>query len=1078
MNYLSQKAISGSAGFRIRQVLFIRICLILAIAAMISTPVGFASAVQPKAVSGQITDATTGEPLPGVNVVVDGTTIGVITDLAGNFSLQVPGDDAVLIISYIGYVTQKIPVRGLTTVKIELSQELRAIEEVVVIGYGAQKKQSVVGSIAVVYDKELIRRGGVYNLASAISGQIGGVTIMEKTGEPGREDPQILIRGMSTWNETQPLIMVDGLERRMSDIDINEVANISVLKDASATAVFGVKGANGVILITTKRGELGKPKLSFSANTGWKGVSRVNKLMEAYTAQSWRNAAVAYEVATNEAAWQYFIPYEQLMRSKKPQEERFEYIYPNVDWYDVMFKDWAKNSRLNVNLTGGTDFAIYFASLGYIHEGDLLKSQYNEEKGYTPGFGYDRFNFRGNLDFNLTKTTILSSNLSGYFGKRKTSNADFGGTAGESYGHIWRGYYELASDAFPVKYPDGRYGKDPANLNLNNPIAIIQEGGVRIENRRQVSTELKLVQKLDFFTKGLSVSGNVSYDTYVISVGPSIQDSGNQGQALYTYINPNIIDAKTRQDTLNATFYYATAGATGINDFDFVLRPWTVASESVSSGSLQRILFYQTSVNYGRTFGNHDVSGLLLFNRRQYATGGDFTSYREDWVGRVTYNYKDTYFTEFNGAYNGSEKFSSKYRFGFFPSMALGWMVSNEPFMEQFTWLDKFKIRGSIGQVGSDAGISRWGYVGSWNTRSGNAATSWFEDPVTGTIYASPYISYIEGNIANPDIRWETAIKRNLGFEISALERLVTFDLDMFRDNRKDIFMTSSRRNIPNTFGADAVAANLGATKTWGYEAELGINKTWASGFGVWAKFGMTGVKDEVTKSEDPALAFDYQKVVGKAISQRYSTIRNGYMNNWDDVFASVPATSAMNQRLPGDWDIVDFNGDGVIDTYDSAPFAYPTRPAKTYNAVLGTNYKGFSFMVQFFGVKNICLSPYVVTPSTTRWVPVSEELADYWTPQNTDAYYKAPRLTTSSAAGDWSVLDASFVRLKTVELSYTVPSKMTKFAGIAATRVYLNGNNLILWSDFPADIETGSIDIQNSYPTYKLINLGLEVTF
>jgi len=365
------------------------------------------------------------------------------------------------------------------------------------------------------------------------------------------------------------------------------------------------------------------------------------------------------------------------MRSKRPQVEPYTYLYPNVDWKKEMFKDYARSSRVNMNISGGTDFAQYFASVGYIHEGDLLKSHYNTVKNYDPGYSYDRFNFRGNIDFKLTKTTTLSTNLSGYFGTKKSPNATFGGTPGQT-GHIFRGYYELAPDAFPVFYPDGNYGKDPANLNMNNPIAILQEGGVAVANRRSIATDVKLVQKLDFITKGLSVSANLSYDQFILTDGPTINDNGNQGQALYTYINPAILDAKTRQDTLNNYFYYATAGLGGKNDFDWAMVPWTTNAEAVANGSLERSLFYQAAINYGRQFGKHDVSGLFLVNRRENNTGSGFPNFREDWVGRATYAYNSKYFVEFNGAYNGSEKFSKKYRFGFFPSMALGWMLSKE----------------------------------------------------------------------------------------------------------------------------------------------------------------------------------------------------------------------------------------------------------------------------------------------------------------------------------------------------------------------------------------------------------------
>ena len=1030
-----------------------------------------AQQVQKKEVSGIVKDSK-GLPLPGVAVIGKGTTIGIITDVDGKYRISIPVNINTLIFSFVGMVTQTVNVGNQSSLNVTLEDAILSAGEVVVVGYGIQKKASVVASISTINNEDLVKRGGVYNLASAISGQMAGVTVMEQSGEPGRNDPQILIRGMSTWNGSQPLILVDGIERRMNDVDINEVENISVLKDASATAVFGVKGANGVILITTKRGEVGKAKLSVSASTGWESLSKLNSMLEAYEAQSWRNAAVTREVATNEAAWQYYIPYEQLIRSKKPQSDPYSYLYPNVNWKDEMFKNYAKNSRVNINASGGTEFAKYFASMGYIHEGDLMESHYNEAKGYNPGYTYDRFNFRGNVDFNLTKTTILSTSLSGYIGSRKSPNATFGGSPGQT-GHIFRGYYELAPDAFPIMYPDGRYGKDPANLNLNNPIAILQEGGVAVANRRMIASDVKLTQKLDFITKGLSVAANVSYDQYILSDGPSLNDNGNQGQALYTYINPKILDAKTRQDTLNNTFYYTTAGAVGKNDFDYVMMPWTVSSEAVDSTKLERSLFYQASINYARDFGKHSVTGLFLFNRRENASGAAFPNYREDWVGRATYNYNSKYFVEFNGAYNGSEKFSSKYRFGFFPSMALGWMLSSENFMKKYEWLSKLKIRGSVGQIGNDAGIPRWGYIGSWNT--GGAMQVY---DTGGTIVNSSYPTYKEGTIPNFNIQWETAIKRNIGLEIAVLDRLLTLDVDVFKDNRKNIFMGGERRNIPNYFGAQAVSANLGETETQGYEIQMGFNKNWKNNVGIWAKVGISHATDLITKSEDPLYQPAYQKLVGFPIAQTRTTIRTDYMNNWDDVFGSSPGTANMIQRLPGDWDINDFNGDGIINTYDSAPYQYTQRPINTYNASVGFNFKNLSGMVQFYGVNDITLSPYIVTPGQTRWVPVSEELRDFWTPQHTESFYQAPRLTTSSAWGDWLYQDASFLRLKTAEIAYNLPTKTVKLLGLSSCRIYARGNNLFLWSKFPADFETGTVDIQNAYPTYRTYTLGIDLQF
>ncbi len=1030
------------------------------------------NAQQTKQISGSVTDAQ-GRTLPGATVMVKGTTIGVISDNDGKYVLSVPLTAKVLVFSFVGMQSQEFAIGNSNVYNVKLAESETGIDEVVIVGYGAQKKQSVVGSIATVSEKELKRRGGVYNLGQAISGQMAGITVMEISGEPGRNEPEIVIRGMSTWNGSAPLILVDGIERRMSDVDVNDVDNISVLKDASATAVFGVKGANGVILITTKRGQQGKAQLTISANTGWKSLSKTNDMIDAYEAQSWRNKAIEYEVPARNTSWGYYTPYEQLIRSKRPQVEPYSYLYPNVDWNEVLFKNFARNQRYNLNLSGGNDFVRYFASVGYLQEGDLFDTHYNESKGYKPEYSYQRMNFRGNIDINLTKTTVLSSNLSGYYGTRKSPAGDFNG---DGTSHIFGGYMDLAPDAFPVKYPSGRYGLEIGSSNMSNPVAIMQESGVDLFNRRQLSTDTKLVQKLDFITKGLSFAANISYDTFITTNGPSISDFGNQGQALYEQINPSILDAKTPQDILNATQYAGSTGTTGVNDFDLFLRPWTVDPETVSTTgrALERSLFYQASVNYARTFGKHDVSGLFLVNRRQDTYGSDFSNFREDWVGRVTYNYNNRYFGEFNGAYNGSEKFSPKYRFGFFPSMALGWMVSDEEFMKQFTWLSKFKIRGSIGQVGSDAGIPRWGYVGSWNY-TGNS--SWFYNS-NGTIAASPYKNYYEGTIPNENIRWETALKRNIGAEISILDRLFTLDVDVFKDNRKDIFMTATRRNIPNYFGAAPVPANIGATETKGYEIIFGINKTWNNGFGFWFKEAISNARDIVTKGEDPELLYSYQKRVGLPINQTTNTQRLGFMNNWDDVYGSSPMPTNMTDRLPGSWDINDFNGDGVINSFDSAPIGYPTRPQKTYSTELGFNYKGIGLMFQFYGTKNITLPRHFIVPSLTRWVSVSENLRDYWTPQNTDAFFSAPRVAATNNYGDFYNEDGSYLRLKTVELSYTLPTNLIKPLGLTSSRIYVNGNNLLYWSDMESDIETGGRVAGNSYPMYKLINLGIDVKF
>ena len=1027
---------------------------------------GFQNPAKLFPVKGKITGPDN-EPLSGATITVTGTNTITSTDAGGNYSLTVRDSNAVLVVSIVGFLTREIVVKNQTTLDITLQKNATALQEAVVVGYATQKKASVVGAISTVNNEALTRRGGVSNLSSALSGQIGGVTVLETTGEPGRDNPQILIRGQSTWNGAQPLTLVDGIERRMNDVSVNEVASITVLKDASATAVFGVKGANGVILITTKRGKVGKPKMNIGASMGIKTISKVPQKMGAYDAQMWKNAAIEREVSTNAAAWQYYLPYQQVLMSKNPRQ--YPYLYPDVNWQEEVTRDYAKNFRATMDISGGTDFATYFASMAYVREGDIFISHPNETKGYDPGFGYDRFNFRGNLDFKLTKTTKLQTNINGFMGIQKKTGAFDGQMA-----HIYRSIYELAPDAFPVYYEDGVYGKDPVDNNMHNPVALLEETGTLISNRRHVGMDFNLDQRLDFITEGLSFGANLSWDSYSGSAGPNIRDVGNQGQTIFKFVKPSILDARTHQDSLNAITYFPSQGQAGVNEFDFVLRPWQTGSEFMVNEELNRALFYQARLSYARVFGKHDVSALGIFNRRQEATGGEFARYREDWVGRVTYNFNSKYFLEVNGAYNGSEKFASKYRFGFFPSVAAGWMISEEKFMSKISWVDKLKIRGSWGRVGSDAGITRWGYIGSWVT----GTPAWFNNTNGTPLVNSPYGQYREGVIPNENLSWETATKENIGLEFSALKGMITLEADFFKDVRDGIFMSALQRNVPVYFGAAPVPANLGKTETKGYEFSLGFNRRplKRKDIGYWVKVDISSALDKVLMSEDPALLDDYLKVAGFQIGQTKSQVRGDYINNWDEIYASAPLATNMVQRLPGDWDLVDYNGDGVINTFDVVAFGYPTRPSKTYNATVGLNYGNFSVTAQFFAVTGISLRVPYIQPAAVRWSAASTVLSDYWRPDNTNAFYAGPRLTTSAPVGDFGIYDGSYIRLKTAEISYQLSSGWIKHLGLSSFRIYANGNNLVFWSDLPMDRETGTFDILNAYPMFRQYNFGFDI--
>lgn len=1009
-------------------------------------------------ITGRIISVDENEPLPGVSVLEKGTTNGSVTDINGNYTVTV-SENAVLLFSYIGYQTQEIPTGNRAVIDIQLEPDIQQLQEIIVVGYGEQKKASVVGSIVQTTGENLERTGSFNNLGQALTGQLPGVTTIQSTGEPGADDPLIFIRGQSTWNNAQPLILVDGIERRMNDIDLSEVENISVLKDASATAVFGVKGAEGVILITTKRGSKGKPKLEVSYNTGFKTISRLPGKMDAYNALAFRNQAIENELSINEQGWGFYTSQPILQRYGNPQPGD-EYIFPNVDWADEITRDVGISHRANLNITGGSDFAKYFASLSYMHDGDILNSGQAINRPYESRYAYDRFNFRTNLDLNITKTTTFSVNLAGYYGI-KTDN--YG-----SDNYVWDAIYTTAPSAFPVSHeyePLWGYtiwGFTP-QANITNPMQILNNSGVQQNKRSQLLTDFRLKQQLDFITKGLSFTGTLSYDNRFNTVDGIFERQW--GRVLRKHINPDIIFMQEGEDPAD---YITYDPITGENDFDFVIPAVSFNTERSNAGSNYRRVFYQMQLNYDRTFGErHNLGAMALLNREEFASGSMFPRYREDWVGRVTYNYDSRYLFEANGAYNGSERFGPGFRFGFFPSVAAGWVISNEEFF-QTSWISNLKLRYSIGKVGNDAfNAPRWSYNTQW--RIENDPTNFGYNFV-----GSPYTQYVEGTIGNPNLQWETAIKQNLGIEIALLRNMLRLNVDIFRDDRENIFMSADQRNIPAFFGARPVAANLGETRTRGYEIELNFNRIASSGIKYWAAINYTHAKDEIIYMEDPALLPAYQQRAGFQIGQTRSLLNNGFINNWDEVYASAGSQAGNREKMPGDLRLVDFNGDGVIDAFDDVPFGYPTRPQNTYNLTVGFDYKGFSVMAQFYGVTNVTtrfgLNPFRDDLQST----VFDFTANYWRPDNLAADYIAPRLYTGSNTSTLFHLDGSYLRFKTAEIAYTLEGQALNKVGVDALRIFANGNNLMFWSDLPDDRESP----QRSYPMFRRFNLGFNLNF
>ncbi|WP_319592415.1 TonB-dependent receptor [uncultured Draconibacterium sp.] len=1014
---------------------------------------------QERVITGIVIDATD-HPLPGATVVVKGTTIGTITDEKGNFILSIPSNTTTLVVSFIGMVSKEVMLNDSREYKIELVETNVGLEEVVVVGYGQQKKESVVGSIVQASSETLERTGGVANLGQALTGLLPGVTTIQKTGEPGADDPTIYIRGQSTWNNAQPLILVDGIERKMNDIDISEVENVSVLKDASATAVFGVKGAEGVILITTKRGQVGKPKLEFGYNTSFKTISRLPQKLNSYDGLSYRNQAIENELSITEQGWAMYTPIEILDHYRNPQPGD-EYIFPDVNWADEITRDFGVSHRANINISGGTNFVKYFGSLSYTHEGDLLNSGQALNRPYESKFAYDRFNFRTNLDLNVTKSTVFSVNLAGYYGIKSDNYS--------SMNYIWDAIYSTAPNAYPVTHeydPNWGYtiwGYNPQD-RPTNPMHRLNNTGLRRTNRSQILTDFKLKQKLDCITEGLAISGTLSYDNR-FNTTDGIYEKQEE-RALFLYIDPNIINMGA-DENVEDYYYYDPPLNVGANDFDFLIPPVSYNSERSVGGSNYRRIFYQLQANYDRSFDLQKVGAMLLLNREEFAQGSMFPRYREDWVGRLTYDYDQKYLFEANGAYNGSEKFGNDYRFGFFPSVAVGWILSKEKFFN-VNWMDYLKVRYSIGKVGNDAFNSpRWSYNTQWikDGQNTNFGDVWA---------ASPYTQYVQGVIGNPNLQWETAVKQNLGFETTLLDSKFRLNVDLFQDDRDNIFMTADQRNIPVFFGAKPVAANLGKTKTKGYEFELNYNQQTKAGLHYWTTIQLTHAKDEIIYMEDPELTPAYQKNAGYQIGQTKTIINNGYVNNWDEVYASVGGQSGNEEKLPGDLRLIDYNADGVIDNFDNVPYAYPSRPQNTYNLSIGFEFKGFSLMAQFYGVTNVTtkinLAPFTDALQST----VFDYTRNSWNPDNLTADYIAPRLYSKTNTSDLFLIDGSYLRFKTAEIAYTFRKKDLTFLGANNLKIFVNGNNLFLWSNLPDDREAPS----KTYPMFKRFNIGLNLSF
>lgn len=1006
---------------------------------------------QSKPVKGIVKDAM-GEAVIGASIIEKGTTNGTVTDTDGNFILNVSSDNAVIQISFIGFQPGEISLDGKTSVIVILEEDSKLLEEVIVVGYGAQKKESVVGAISQISSKELLQSPAA-NVSQAIAGKIPGVITSQISGAPGADDAQIYIRGRATFaGDSQPLVLVDGIERAFSQIAPDDIESISVLKDASATAVYGVRGANGVILITTKRGTEQKPEVNLTANWQSQSSTRKNTYLNAY-----QSVTLLEEALANDGLSSQFSAYDIEMYRKSSAGELSgldAMLYPNVDWYDEVLNNTAPAQRYNVSVRGGTKRMRYYASGEFYDQSSMVKNRSNDIYGNSSSPGYRRYSFRANTDFFLTKDLTFSVNFATRFEEREGANTAESNTFSELF-------YELNHTPgwlFPVSY-SVQNGEETKTLYggssqyQNNIVAALAEGGYYRAVNTINETNFMMDYKMDWLTKGLSAKGMVSFD--------------------YENYHRNLYSADFATYELNDRDNYTSMEA--YNQFNAD----TELSNSYSSETIYK-LYMEVQANYARKFDRHDVTAMMLYMQNDYRYNSDLAQRYQGLVGRITYGYDDRYLAEFNAGYNGSENFMRGKRFGFFPSFSLGWRIVNEEFVKDtHRWLDNLKIRASYGQVGNDVyqvdGIKqRFLYEEKWSQVSNDY---YFGTTGTSGIYEAQYPNY--------GVTWERAHKYNLGIEFGLWNGLLSGNVDVFHERRNDILTEYLTR--PQWVGVVMAAGNLGKTKNSGYEIELKHARRTGNDFSYLVGLTYSHARNEIIDMDEPDLKTDYRKQEGHPINQYFGLIVDGFVTEADLNNPDFPV-SGFGEVKVGDLKYRDMNGDGFIDDRDETFIGYSDIPENTYALTLGCNYKNWGFNVMFQGVDHV--SRYYDAEAMYAFVDggkVKEHHLQRWDPSQSESYNLAnanyPLLHYDSYGNhnqrqnSFFLKNGAFVRLKNIELSYSLPANWSRKAGMSDCRLFINANNLITWDhlDGLTDPESNG---SNRYPIMKTVNFGVNIKF
>lgn len=980
-------------------------------------------------VMGSVKDHS-GEPLIGVTVFVkERPNIGTATDINGNYLIDVLPDD-VLEFSYVGYKTQDVAVAGRGLLDVVLEQNDALLDAVEVVGYGVQKKISVIGSQQSIQVDEL--KVPAANLTQGLAGRVAGLVSVQRTSEPGFDDADIYIRGISTLTASMsaPLTLVDGVPRSFANVDPEDIESFSILKDASATAVYGVRGANGVIIINTKSGLKGRPKFTVRYTEGITTPTKITDFVDGATYMEMSN-----EASTTRGGGTLYS--REVIEKTRTHAD--PYLYPNVDWMDEILRDYSHNRSANVNVSGGSDKAVYYIGLAYYDEDGMYKD--TKLADYNSNTYYRRYNVTTNLTLNPFRTTEIKLGIQGYL-----ANANY---PASSQATIFESAYFTQPTYIAPMYPDGKLGAFSGG-GLN-PVAELGATGYANQWRSQVYSNLRVTQQL---CKGLSITGMFSFDTYNYTSN-RFTKSPNTYHATGRDANGNLIYEQTRQGTENLAYSLSAKG--------------------------DRTIYLEAALNYKNTFGRHDVSGMLLFNQSDEintkATNvEEALPYRfRGLAGRFTYGFDDRYFAEFNFGYNGSENFAPKNRYGFFPSMGLGWVISNESFFEPLTGVIQYlKVRGTWGQVGnSQISGRRFAYLATVTDSSSTSYTFGKNmDQNFGTTAINEYAV---------DVTWEVADKTDIGVDMRLLNNKLNFQFDYFKESREGIYLR--RSSIPAYVGMiNNPYGNIGRVENKGVEFSINYANSW----GDWSLnlMGNYSFNRNKVLEDDSTAAYPWQSTIGNKVGQRFGLVALGLFESYEEIAASPMQTG---DTRPGDIKYKDVNGDGKIDEYDKVPIGWGSVPEIMYGFGFSIGWKNLSLTAMFQGAAHVdaMLSGEGVLPfsqGSSRGNLLSN-ITDRWTEQNPsqDVFY--PRLSIGNInmnyeTSTWWLKNTDYLRLKNIELSYRLPDRWMKRIHLDNARVFIQGVNLLTFSSFKIwDVELG--DGRGArYPNIASVSLGVNFNF